>query len=84
MFSHLLLIACICIVVVLVLYFFYWNRFIAFVIGHAIRIFFWNQEGSSVWVEIGKFQLNSVHEDSLIGYFDRFYSFFSLDWKNTS
>ncbi|KAF8906482.1 hypothetical protein CPB84DRAFT_389294 [Gymnopilus junonius] len=62
MFSHLLLIACICIVVALVLYFFYWNRFIAFIIGHAIRILFWNQERSSVWVEIG-----SIHFSLLTG-----------------
>jgi len=53
MFSHLLLIACICIVIALISYFFYWNRFIAFLLGHAIRILFWNQEGSSAWVEIG-------------------------------
>lgn len=54
MFNQLLLIACICIVVALILYFFYWNRFIAFIIGQTIRILFWNQEGSSVWIEIGK------------------------------
>lgn len=54
-FNRLLLIACICIVVALILYFFYWNRFIAFVIGRAIRILYWNQEGSSIWVEIGKY-----------------------------
>ena len=48
-----LLIACICIVIALVLYFFYWNRFIASLIGQAIRILYWNQEGSSIWVEIG-------------------------------
>jgi len=54
MFNQLLLIACICIVVALILYFFYWNRFIAFIIGHAIRILFWNQEDSSIWIEIGR------------------------------
>jgi len=54
MFNQLLLIACICIVAALILYFFYWNRFIAFIIGHAIRILFWNQEDSSIWIEIGK------------------------------
>lgn len=50
----LLLVTCICIVVSLTLYFFYWNRFIAFIIGQVIRILYWNQEASSVWVEIGE------------------------------
>jgi hypothetical protein len=58
MFNQLLLIACICIVAALILYFFYWNRFIAFIIGQTIRILFWNQEGSSIWIEIGKSVIN--------------------------
>ncbi|EAU91786.1 hypothetical protein CC1G_04554 [Coprinopsis cinerea okayama7 len=53
MFSKLLLIACICIVIALILYFFYWNRFIAFILAQIIRVLYWNQEGSSIWVEIG-------------------------------
>ncbi|KDR75835.1 hypothetical protein GALMADRAFT_156774 [Galerina marginata CBS 339.88] len=62
MFNRLLLIACVCIVVALILYFFYWNRFIAFIIGQTIRLLFWNQEGSSIWIEIG-----SIHFSLLTG-----------------
>lgn len=54
-FSRLLLIACACIALTSILYFFYWNRFIGFIIGRVIRILYWNQEGSSIWVEIGEF-----------------------------
>lgn len=54
MFNRLLLISCICIVVALILYFFYWNRFIAFLICAVIRVIYGNQEASSSWVEIGK------------------------------
>lgn len=53
-FNRLLLVTCICIVGSLTLYFFYWNRFIAYIIGQVIRILYWNQEASSVWVEIGE------------------------------
>ena len=53
MFNRLLLISCICIVVALILYFFYWNRFIAFLICAVIRVIYGNQEASSSWVEIG-------------------------------
>jgi hypothetical protein len=53
MLNHLLLIACLCILVALILYLFYWNRFIAAVIGQVIRILYWNQDSSSIWVEIG-------------------------------
>jgi hypothetical protein len=53
MFTRLLVVACVCIVVALILYFFYWNRFIAFIIGQLIRILYWNQEASGIWVEIG-------------------------------
>ncbi|KAF9529375.1 hypothetical protein CPB83DRAFT_789894 [Crepidotus variabilis] len=62
MFDKLLLISCICVVVALILYFFYWNRFIAFVFGQVIRLVFWNQEASSAWVEIG-----SIHFSLLAG-----------------
>ena len=55
MLNYLLLVACLCIVVALTLYFFYWNRFIASIIGQTIRILYWNQESSSIWVEIGNF-----------------------------
>jgi len=45
--------ACISITVGLVLYLFYWNRFIAFIIGLFIRLVWWKSSDSSVWVEIG-------------------------------
>lgn len=53
MFDKLLLISCICVVIALIMYFFHWNRFIGFLIGRAIRLMYWNEEASSVWVEIG-------------------------------
>lgn len=53
MFTRLLVVACVSIIVALLLYFFYWNRFIAFIIGQLIRLLYWNQEASSIWVEIG-------------------------------
>jgi len=59
MLNYLLLVACLCIVVALILYFFYWNRFIASIIGQIIRILYWNQESSSIWVEIGIFIISS-------------------------
>ncbi|TFK25683.1 hypothetical protein FA15DRAFT_334222 [Coprinopsis marcescibilis] len=60
MFTKLLLVACVCIVVVLIIYFFYWNQFIAFVIGQLIRVLYWNQEGSSIWVEIGSIHFSLI------------------------
>ena len=60
-FNHLLLVTCICIVVSLTIYFFYWNRFIAYIIGQVIRILYWNQEASSIWVEIGQSHRNSFN-----------------------
>ncbi|PPQ67263.1 hypothetical protein CVT25_005847 [Psilocybe cyanescens] len=62
MLNHNLLGICISIVVALILYFFYWNRFIAFAIGQTIRILFWNQEGPSIWIDIG-----SIHFSLLAG-----------------
>jgi len=61
MFSPLLAVACVCILVSLILYFFYWNRFIAFLIGQAIRVLYWNQEASSIWVEIGMWLYGMPH-----------------------
>lgn len=55
MFTRLLLVACICIVIALIIYLFYWNRLFAFIIGQVIRVVYWNQEASSIWVEIGLF-----------------------------
>ncbi|KAF8161147.1 hypothetical protein B0H34DRAFT_654233 [Crassisporium funariophilum] len=60
MFDRLLLVTCICIVVALTLYFFYWNRFIAFIIGQILRILWWNQGASSIWVEIGSIHFSLV------------------------
>ncbi|PPQ63980.1 hypothetical protein CVT24_009409 [Panaeolus cyanescens] len=62
MFNRFLLAACISIVVALIFYFFYWNRFLAFFIGRAIRLLYWNQEASSIWVKIG-----SIHFSLLAG-----------------
>lgn len=53
MLNHLLLVSCICIIIASILYFFYWNRFIAYLIGLFIRLVYWNQGASSIWVEIG-------------------------------
>lgn len=53
MLHILLLIACICIALATVLYLFYWNRFIAWIIGLVIRVLYWNQGASSIWLEIG-------------------------------
>ncbi|KAF9012385.1 hypothetical protein BDQ17DRAFT_1496756 [Cyathus striatus] len=62
MFDRLLLVACVLIVAALILYFFFWNRFIAFVLVQIIRVLYWNQEASSVWIEIG-----SIHFSLLAG-----------------
>lgn len=51
--NHRLLAACISIVVGSLLYFFYWNRFLAFLLGVAFRLSFWKQGPWSIWVEIG-------------------------------
>ncbi|CAA7261639.1 unnamed protein product [Cyclocybe aegerita] len=60
MFDSLLLVACVCIVAALTLYFFYWNRFVAFLIGQTVRILYWNQEASSIWVEIGSIHFSLI------------------------
>ncbi|KAF9450414.1 hypothetical protein P691DRAFT_468038 [Macrolepiota fuliginosa MF-IS2] len=62
MLDRLLLVACILIVVALILYFFYWNRFLGCVLGLALRVLYWNQEGFSCWIEIG-----SIHFSILTG-----------------
>ena len=45
--------SCIGIIVGSVLYFFYINRLVAFIISLLLRVSFWNQGSSSVWLEIG-------------------------------
>jgi hypothetical protein len=82
----LLIISCICIVIAITLYFFHWNRFLAFLIGWGIRLLYWNNESSSIWVEIGVFILDLttryatesawtkalfIFQFSLDGYFSR-------------
>ncbi|KAF8893814.1 hypothetical protein BD779DRAFT_1669348 [Infundibulicybe gibba] len=62
MLDYRLLVACICIILASILYFFYWNRFVGLAIGYVIRLVYWNQEASSIWVDIG-----SVHFSFLAG-----------------
>lgn len=62
MLNQLLLVSCICIIVALILYFFYWNRFLGLLCSLLLRVLYWNQEGSSCWVEIG-----SIHFSILTG-----------------
>ncbi|KAF7321613.1 hypothetical protein MKEN_00682400 [Mycena kentingensis (nom. inval.)] len=61
-FDRFLVIACIFVVLALGLYFFYWNRFIAFLLGLVFRVLYWNQGPFSVWLEIG-----SIHFSLLSG-----------------
>ncbi|KAF8070507.1 hypothetical protein FPV67DRAFT_1756074, partial [Lyophyllum atratum] len=60
MFDTLLLISCICVVIALILYFFHWNRFIGFLIGRVIRLVYWSEEASSIWVEIGSIHFSLI------------------------
>lgn len=52
--NYRLLFVSICIVIGLVLYLFYWNRILGFIIGRIIRLLFWNQGESSIWVDVGE------------------------------
>ncbi|KAI0368271.1 hypothetical protein BV20DRAFT_969313 [Pilatotrama ljubarskyi] len=56
------LVVCVLIVVSLVFYFFYWNRFFAFLFSLLIRFALWNQGESSAWVKLG-----SIHFSVLSG-----------------
>lgn len=60
MLNYRLLIVSICIVIGLVAYLFYWNRIIGFIIGRLIRLLFWNQGESSVWLDIGASRSNPL------------------------
>ena len=82
-FNHLLLVTCICIVVSLTLYFFYLNRFIAYIIGQVIRILYWNQEASSVWVEIGE-HINPLVSGNPVKICNRIYPFLPSRWETSS
>ncbi|KAH7913899.1 hypothetical protein BJ138DRAFT_527505 [Hygrophoropsis aurantiaca] len=62
MFQVFLLVSCICVLVVAILYTFYWNRFVALLIGLVLRVKYWNQGGSSIWIQIG-----SIHFSILAG-----------------
>ena len=53
MLNLMLLVGCLCLAFVLVLYLFYWNRFVAYLVGVGIRLMYWNQGDLSIWVEIG-------------------------------
>lgn len=59
MLNQYLLIACICIVIAIIVYLFYLNRLMAFLFGFIIRLSWWNQGGSSIWLEIGDLRLFS-------------------------
>ena len=54
MLNYSLLAACISIIVGSTVYFFYWNRFIAFLLGLLFKLTLWNQGVSSIWVQIGE------------------------------
>ncbi|KAJ3826303.1 hypothetical protein F5880DRAFT_1610366 [Lentinula raphanica] len=62
MLNALLLTACICITLASFLYLFYFNRLIAWFIGLVIRLVYWNNGASSIWLEFG-----SVHFSILSG-----------------
>ncbi|KAF5393264.1 hypothetical protein D9757_000624 [Collybiopsis confluens] len=62
MFNVLLLIVCVVIAAGAFVYFFYFNRFIAWLIGLIIRLVYWNNGASSIWLEIG-----SIHFSILSG-----------------
>ena len=53
MLNYSLLAACISIIVGSTVYFFYWNRFIAFLLGLIFKLTLWNQGVSSIWLQIG-------------------------------
>jgi hypothetical protein len=66
MLDYRLLAACISIILGSLLYFFYWNRFIAFLLSIVFRISFWQQGSSSVWLEIGDhFRYDCCHRNDV-------------------
>ncbi|KAF9070624.1 hypothetical protein BDP27DRAFT_1401949 [Rhodocollybia butyracea] len=62
MLNIVLLIVCICITIAAFVYFFYFNRLVAWFLGLAIRVVYWNNGASSIWLEIG-----SIHFSLLSG-----------------
>ncbi|KAG1742840.1 hypothetical protein EDB19DRAFT_1875202 [Suillus lakei] len=57
-----LLVSCICVLIAAVFYTFYWNRIISGFISLLLRVKYWRQGGSSIWVHIG-----SIHFSILAG-----------------
>ncbi|KAG0707320.1 hypothetical protein DFH29DRAFT_995117 [Suillus ampliporus] len=62
MFRIYLLVSSICVLVAAVFYIFYWNRIISGFISLLLRVKYWRQGGSSIWVHIG-----SIHFSILAG-----------------
>ncbi|KAH9935463.1 uncharacterized protein B0H18DRAFT_1114206 [Fomitopsis serialis] len=60
MLNIVLLIACVCTVILLLLYLFYWNRVVALIISVILRVAFWNQAESSIWLDIGSIQFSVI------------------------
>ncbi|KAH9839543.1 uncharacterized protein C8Q71DRAFT_517238 [Rhodofomes roseus] len=60
MLNIVLLIACVLTAILLLLYLFYWNRVLALVISIVLRIAFWNQAESSIWLDIGAVQFSVI------------------------
>jgi hypothetical protein len=61
MIKTLLLVACVLIDIAILVYFFYWNRLVAWILGTIIRLVYWNEGASSLWLEIGTF-LRCTHQ----------------------
>ncbi|KAI3619034.1 fermentation associated protein [Moniliophthora roreri] len=61
MLNRLLLVACVLIDIAVLLYFFYWNRFTAWILGIVIRLVYWNAGASSLWLEIGAIQFSILN-----------------------
>jgi len=53
MLDYFLLIAVILVVLALLLFLFFWNQFVGYVLTLTFRVAYWNQGGSSIWIEIG-------------------------------
>ncbi|KAG2036116.1 hypothetical protein BDR03DRAFT_898980 [Suillus americanus] len=53
-----LLVSCICVLIAAVFYTFYWNRIISGFISLLLRVKYWRQGGSSIWVHIGSIHLS--------------------------
>lgn len=55
MLNYEILIICLSIIIGLIIYLFYFNRILGFIIGRILRLLFWNQGESSVWVHVGEY-----------------------------